>query len=131
HRTSISNPGMGAMVRIGLRSATRNPARSTLVLGLTACASFIIVVVAANRASVDQDALARTGGCGGFQLIGQSVIPLAYDLNRVEGRKALGLSAETGERLQSATVMSFRVQGGDDTSCLNLYQVARPRILGA
>ncbi len=37
---------------------------------------------------------------------------------------------EARQELAGVTVYPFRLQGGDDASCLNLFQAGRPRILG-
>src|SRR5262249_50560242 len=37
---------------------------------------------------------------------------------------------EVQRAFAAATVYPFRVRAGDDASCLNLYQAARPRVLG-
>ena len=37
---------------------------------------------------------------------------------------------KASEVLSAAKVIPFRLQGGDDASCLNLFQAGRPRVLG-
>ncbi len=123
--TGFSIPGLA------IRNATRRPSRSLLAIGLVASASFVIVAVGANRRSPEEDAASKTGGTGGFALLGESVLPLPYDLGTRDGRRALGLSEEDAAALDGAAVMSLRLRPGDDSSCLNLYQALRPRILGA
>jgi ABC-type antimicrobial peptide transport system permease subunit len=130
-RAVIARPGRSALARLGIRNAARNRGRSLLTAGLIACASFVVVAVGANRHAVDEGDYARTGGTGGFRLIGESTAPLLFDLNRKDGRESLSLAPETAAALASASVISFRLQPGDDASCLNLYQPRKPRILGA
>jgi ABC-type antimicrobial peptide transport system permease subunit len=125
------HPGGTALVRLGLRNTARNRGRSLLTAGLIACASFVLVAVGANRHSVGAGALSPSGGTGGYALMGESVVSLAYDLATAEGRAGLGLSPQAGRVLQEAEVVSFRLREGDDASCLNLYQAGQPRILGA
>lgn len=127
----IQSAGTGAMCRLGLRNATRHRGRSLATAGLIACASFVIVAVGASRHTADQDALARSSGTGGYALLGETVVPLHYDLNTGVGREALNITELTADLLSEATATALRVQPGDDASCLNLYQVTRPTILGA
>ncbi len=130
-KSAIQRGGTGAMVRLGLRNAVRQRGRSLGTAGVIACASFVIIAVGASRHGADASALSKSGGAGGYSLIGESSVPLPFDLNSADGRAALGLSAETTTLLKDAQVMPMRLKPGDDTSCLNLYQVVRPRILGA
>ncbi|MEK6643541.1 MAG: FtsX-like permease family protein [Planctomycetota bacterium] len=131
HHNSIIHCGPLALARLGLRNAARHRGRSVLTAGLVACASFVIIAVGANRHGVPEDALSKTGGTGGYRLIGESAVPIAYDLNLNEGRDALNLTKNAIASLKGATIMSLRLRPGDDTSCLNLYQAREPRILGA
>jgi len=73
----------------------------------------------------------RDGGTGGFALQAESDMPLLRDLNTPAGRAALGLSDDQMTRLGDTRCYPFRLSDGDETSCLNLYQPTRPRILGA
>ncbi|MCG8407442.1 MAG: ABC transporter permease [Phycisphaerales bacterium] len=130
-RSLIRSAGTAAMCRLGLRNAGRHRARSLLTAGLIACASFVIIAVGASRRTVDQNALAKDGGTGGFSLLAHAVVPLHYDLNTATGREALNLTEGTKGLLNDATATTLRLKPGDDASCLNLYQVTRPNILGA
>ncbi|MBK8266993.1 MAG: ABC transporter permease [Planctomycetes bacterium] len=127
----ISRGGPMAMARLGLRNATRNRGRSMMTAGLIASATFVVIAVDASRHGADQSSLEKSGGAGGYQTIVESSVALPFDMGTAGGRENLGLSNETNELLSSATVMALRLKPGDDASCLNLYQVARPRILGA
>ena len=127
----IRSFGVRAMLQLGARNATRHRGRSLTTAALIACASFVIVAVGASRQRVGEDALAKDGGTGGYALMAESVVPLQYDLNTQAGRDELNITRPTANRLDDATVMALRLQPGDDASCLNLYQVVRPRILGA
>jgi hypothetical protein len=61
--------------------------------------------------------------------VAESLLPLHHDPATAEGRAALGLD-EPGA-LDGVAFARFRLQGGDDASCLNLYRPASPRLLGA
>jgi hypothetical protein len=93
---------------LGMRNVAYHPGRAILCIALIASATFVIVSL---------DAFRRDGsapGTGGFPLLADSVLPLV----------ALNLPPLDGVQL-----IPFRLRPGDDTSCLNLYQPRRPRIL--
>jgi len=112
---------------LALRNSTANPGRSLLALGLVASASFVLVMVAANRR---QEPEAGRLGWAGFTLIGESQVPLYQDLGSPEGRAALGLADAAEAVLAKTEIAGLRELPGDDASCLNLYQPRRPRLLG-
>ncbi|MBI5763483.1 MAG: ABC transporter permease [Planctomycetes bacterium] len=131
HASVVIHRGRLALARLGLRNAARHRGRSVLTVSLVACAAFVIIAVGANRHGIPENARAKTGGTGGYRLIGESAVPIAYDLNSKEGRDAIGLSKNALAAMEGVTISSFRLRPGDDTSCLNLYQAREPRILGA
>ena len=93
------------LATLGMRSVAYRPGRGILCIALIASATFVIVSL---------DAFRRDGsaaGTGGYPLLADSVVPLI--LPPIEG----------------VELVPFRVRPGDDTSCLNLYQPRRPRIL--
>ena len=100
---------------LGFSAARRRPGRSMLVAGLMACAVFVIVAAGANRHRAGE-ATDRQGGSGGFALLAESTLPLFGPLDP--------------QTLQGAESFALRLRPGDDTSCLNLYRVSNPRILG-
>ena len=59
--------------------------------------------------------------------IGESSLPLLYDLNTSAGREHYGLDSNTLARVQ---FVQMRLREGDDASCLNLNRAQRPRLLG-
>jgi hypothetical protein len=93
---------------LGMRNVAYRPGRSILCIALIASATFVIVSLDAFRKD------ASTAGTGGFPLVADSVLPLV---------------ALNAPPLDSVQFVPFRVRPGDDTSCLNLYQPRRPRIL--
>ncbi len=103
---------------LGMRNIAYRPGRSILCIALIASATFVIVSL---------DAFRRDGsstGTGGFPLLADSILPLIHDPNSTAGRAALNLPP-----LEGVQFVPFRVRPGDDTSCLNLYQPRRPRIV--
>ena len=148
HHT-VEGHGLWSVARLGIRNAARHPGRSLLTAGLLASAAFLIVAVEAFRRHVDaHEAVARSNG--GFDLVAESDLPLFRDLNTEEGRREVAdklvplyrdeaggdnkiaerRSKEARGLLEQIKVVAFRVQAGDDASCLNLYQPLRPRLLG-
>ncbi len=113
--------------RLGWRGASRNWTRSLLTAGLLACASFVVVTVAANRVDLSRlDTSRRSSGAGGFSLLARSDIGLRADLNTAAGREALGLP----ETLAAVKFYPFHMSSGDDASCLNIQRPVQPRVLG-
>ncbi|MFQ5430560.1 MAG: FtsX-like permease family protein [Phycisphaerae bacterium] len=130
-RKPIRASGSGAVIRLGIRNVARHRGRSLTTAGLIACACYVIIAVGASRREVGRDVLDQDGGTGGYGLVAESTVPLPYALGTAAGRDHLNLENETSRLLRDASVMALRLRPGDDTSCLNLYKVTRPRILGA
>ncbi len=127
----INAVGRLALLRLGLRNARRRAGRSLLTAGLIAAATFLIASLHAMRLEPPPDATARDSGTGGFTLLAESTAPLHYDPNTPAGRAALGLPESAEQTLSSTAIHSFRLQPGDDASCLNLYRPTQPTLLGA
>ncbi|MBM4030524.1 MAG: ABC transporter permease [Planctomycetes bacterium] len=121
HRVRVTLRGLG------WRNATRRRGRSLAVVGLLACAAFLVFAVGANRKDPLADATKRSSGTGGFAFYGETALPVFEDLNSPEGRKAYGLDPEV---MKDVKVVPLRVHDGDDASCLNLNRAQQPRILG-
>jgi putative ABC transport system permease protein len=122
-----------SLAGLGVRNAGRHPLRSLLTVGLLASATFLVVAVQVFHKAPDQDFLAKTGGSGGFALLGESDLPIYQDLNSPRGREELDLPAATVALLQNTRTIIYplRLGPGDDASCLNLYRPLQPRLLGA
>ena len=119
----------GGVVRMGFRSASWRPGRSLLSIGMMASAAFIIVSVDAFRREIPEG-FDRSSGTGGFALLGESLLPIAHDMNADDGRGSLSFNDEELNTLRTARFFSFRLRPGEDVSCLNLYQPRDPRVLG-
>lgn len=133
--STLRGHGAGALVRLGLRNASRQRLRSVMTAGMIASATFLIITVAAFRRDPTGDRLDKQSGNGGFTLVAESSSPVLYDINTPEGRKKLQLTAPpdspAAKALEAMRVVPFRVKPGEDASCLNLYQTRVPKILGA
>ena len=127
----VSGQGAGAIARLGFRNATYRPGRSLVAIALIAFASFTIVAVDGfrkNDAAVD---LARDSGSGGYPLMAESLLPLHWDPNTLEGRDAANLPYAGDPDALAFQIQTFRLRPGDDASCLNLYRPQYPRLLAA
>ncbi len=127
---SLATAGNLSLARLALRNGARNPGRSTLSIGLIAAAAFLIVALGAFRLDPAAAGNGQASGSGAFSLVAQSDQPIYQNLSNAEVRTDLGFSTADNDVLNRCTIMPFRVETGDDASCLNLYQPTRPRVLG-
>ena len=114
---------------LGFRNASYRPGRSALCVALIAAAAFVIVSVGAFRRDASEGAGDPKGPAGGYALVATSVLPLHHDPHTAEGLESLNLAGEAA--LEGARFERFRLQPGDDASCLNLYRPQNPTVLGA
>jgi ABC-type lipoprotein release transport system permease subunit len=141
---TVSGRGAVALARLGSRNAARNPTRSLLTAALLASAAFLLVAVESFRRQPGREFLDERGGSGGFNLIAETDIPLYQPFDAGPGRfdledrlqSAYGGTGDSPQlaaaraELDAITVFPLRLRGGDDASCLNLFQASRPRVLG-
>src|SRR4051812_4367440 len=125
HAIPITGRGGWAIWRLGFRSAAFRPSRSVMSVALIASAAFIIVSVDAFRRG-GTFATDIHSGTGGFALLGQSEVPIVANPNDAAGRETLVVNAPDFSRIKFTR---FRLEPGDDASCLNLYRPARPTIV--
>jgi ABC-type antimicrobial peptide transport system permease subunit len=126
----LSGQALWPIARTGFRNATYRPSRSVLCIALIASAVFIIVAVDSFRHREGPATHERKSGTGGFLLLAESVVPLVNDPNSREGQESLNLAnIDSDPALNGVTFTRFRVQPGDDASCLNLYQPRNPKIV--
>jgi len=129
---AVRGRGLAGLARLGIRNAARNRGRSVLSVAMIASATFLIVAIAAGHRNPAIEQPDKQSGNGGFTLVAESSVPVLADLNTAQGRRDAGLPDETkGTALQPVTeIVSFRVNPGENASCLNLYQTRQPTILG-
>ena len=129
-RKSITGSGWWPVAKLGFRNTSYRPSRSILSVALIASAVFIIVAVDSFRHRGATSTQERKSSTGGFPLFAESLLPVVNDPNSAEGREALNLTTdESDSALKDVSLSRFRVQPGDDASCLNLYQPKNPKIL--
>ncbi|HVJ69102.1 MAG TPA: ABC transporter permease, partial [Caulifigura sp.] len=117
-----------SMIRLCLRNAGRNPRRSAMTAGLVAAATFLVAAVASGRRNPAIELPQLDSGNGGYLLVAESSSPVLFDLNTPAGRSQLGIDEE-GKTWSKLQFVPFRVQPGENASCLNLYQTTLPTIL--
>lgn len=115
-----------SLVTLGFRQAAFRPGRSVLAVALVAFAAFVIAAVGAFRHD-GTPAVGRQSETGGYALLAHSVLPLHHDPGSAEGRAALGLDGVP--ELVQLSLARFRVEAGEDASCLNLYRPERPTLI--
>ncbi len=115
-------------VSLGLRNAARQRTRSVLTAGLIACATFLLVAVAAARKDPAAGLPDRDSGNGGYLLVAEAAAALPFDPSTPSGRTELGLTGPAFAAMND--VAPFRVRPGADASCLNLYRTGLPTVLG-
>jgi ABC-type antimicrobial peptide transport system permease subunit len=140
----VNGRGLPALAQLGGRNAARNPTRSLLTAALLASAAFLLVAVESFRRQPGNEFLDKFGGSGGFNLIAETDVPMFQSFDKGPGRddlenrlqEAFGGSSHNPEfvatlpELERLEVYPLRLRDGDDASCMNLFQVTRPRVLG-
>lgn len=130
--SALRGAGVAGVARLGLRNSARNRSRSLLSTGLIASAAFLIVAIAAGHRNPAAEQPDPQSGNGGFTLVADSAVPVLYDPGTAEGREKLGLDdpASQAALQKMGTAIGFRVNPGENASCLNIYQTVQPTILG-
>lgn len=129
---AVEGSQISSLTGLSLANAARNPQRSLLTAALIAFATFVIVAVGAGRRNPVSETPSLKSGNGGFTLVGESSLPVLFDINTAEGRTRLNLNTSPVTMLpDNTTVHSFRTLPGQDASCLNLFQAKLPTLLGA
>ncbi len=105
------------------RNAGRNPGRSTLTIGLMAMASFLIIAMGAFKLTPSDN------GRGGFAYWGLSSMPVYENLAQRDLHARVFEKGDAAQ-LTTETIHCLRYKPGDNASCSNVYQAARPRVLG-
>jgi ABC-type lipoprotein release transport system permease subunit len=108
---------------LGRRNAARRPGRSMAAAGMLASGAFIVVAVAAMKEDLALSAGDRASGTGGFELYGESSVPVRVDLNGAKGR-------ETYRLPEGVSFVQLKSREGDDASCLNLNMALAPSLVG-
>ena len=125
-RRAAAAGGELSVRRLADLNCGRRTTRSLVVVGSLASGVFLVVAVAAFHKH-DEDAWKdRDSGAGGFALW----VETTQAANRGNGGKAVDDVLDLGPaRGHFGRVLPLRIGPGDDASCFNLNNVARPRLL--
>jgi len=104
------------------RNLAFNRTRSMTIIILLALGTYLVISTGANKKSTSSLSGQKTSGTGGFLFYAESTVPLLSDLNNETNRLAQGL-------MEQFSLIQFRVNEGDDASCLNLNRISNPRII--
>ena len=115
------------LASLSRRNMARRSGRSLVTVGAMAAGAFLVVGTGAFRKDSSSISGSKHSGTGGFDLFGETTLPVYDDLNGTEGRELFDLNTTL---LDGSTVVPFRIRDGDDASCLNLNKALRPRLNG-
>ncbi len=107
---------------LSMKNLTRNRTRSLSVIILLALGIFVVIATGSHRNDAAAGDTEPSGGTGGFLFVAEATVPVLYDLNAQETIIDLNIPSSAG-------FVQFMASYADDASCLNLNEVANPRIL--
>ena len=107
------------LVSLCMNNLKRNVSSSMAVAISIACGVFMVIAVGLNHHNPLKDADKPYGPTGGFDLAINCSVPVPH------------LIAPDSNHTQSFSALQFRVNAGDDASCLNLNRPGQPSIIAA
>ncbi len=96
--------------------------RNVMIVSFLSVGVFMVVSTGLNRKDLTSHAELPSSGTGGYDYFVETTMPVLFDANSKQGREDLNIP-------DSAQVVQFQVQQGDDASCLNLNKISRPRLI--
>jgi putative ABC transport system permease protein len=111
-----------SMETLSMKNLARNRTRSLSVIILLALGIFVVIATGSNRKDAATGETHPEGGTGGFLFVAEATVPVLHNLNSNETKLNLNIPEDISFIQMSASY-------ADDASCLNLNQVANPRIL--
>jgi ABC-type antimicrobial peptide transport system permease subunit len=96
--------------------------RNVMIVSFLSVGVFMVVSTGLNRKDLTSNAELSSSGTGGYDYFVETTMPVLFDANSKQGRADLNIP-ETAELVQ------FQSQPGDDASCLNLNKISRPRLI--
>lgn len=112
------------MNMLSMKNLVRNRTRSLSVIILLALGIFVVIATGSHRKDAAAGETHPAGGTGGFLFVAEATVPVLHDLNSRETQLELNIPP-------SVDFVQFMASYADDASCLNLNEVANPRILSA
>jgi putative ABC transport system permease protein len=141
----VTHPKLAGLAWLNL---CRNPGRTLATITILALAVFLLVSVSIFRLEPDRFLPGEEPGSGGYVFIVETALPVFADWTDPDGLSRSVSRAEAatihgelpGQKKHqpgkqthgspSVRFVAFRLRGGEDASCLNLYRVEQPRMLG-
>ena len=96
--------------------------RNVMIVSFLSVGVFMVVSTGLNRKDLTSHADLPSSGTGGYDYFVETTMPVLFDANTQIGKEDLNIP-ETAELVQ------FQMQPGDDASCLNLNRISRPRLM--
>lgn len=96
--------------------------RNVMIVSFLSVGVFMVVSTGLYRKDLTAHAESPSSGTGGYDYFVETTMPVLFDVNGQQGREDLNIP-------DSAQVVQFQVQQGDDASCLNLNKISRPRLM--
>ncbi len=119
-RLELASPNL---TMVAIRNLARHKGRSLAILGILACAAFLLMAMETQKLTTSVTEGYINAGTGGFTLMGQATHPI-YD----DATMLFSSTARSG--FPSINVISMSMVDGDDASCLNLNRAQQPGIVG-
>jgi len=96
--------------------------RNVMIVSFLSVGVFMVVSTGLNRKDLTSKAELASSGTGGYDYFVETTMSVLFDASSKQGREDLNIP-ETAELVQ------FQLQPGDDASCLNLNKISRPRLI--
>jgi putative ABC transport system permease protein len=122
-RLAIQEKGMEFSLRTFLlKRIAGERRRNVMIVSFLSVGVFMVVSTGLNRKDLTSKSELPSSGTGGYDYFVETTMPVLFDANTKQGRDDLNIP-ETAELVQ------FQLQPGDDASCLNLNKISRPRLI--
>jgi ABC-type antimicrobial peptide transport system permease subunit len=122
-RLAVQEKGMEFSLRTFLlKRIAGERRRNVMIVSFLSVGVFMVVSTGLNRKDLTSKAELPSSGTGGYDYFVETTMPVLFDANSKQGREDLNIP-ETAELVQ------FQSQPGDDASCLNLNKISRPRLI--
>ena len=123
HRLAVQEKAMDfSLSTFLLKRIAGERRRNVMIVSFLSVGVFMVVSTGLNRKDLTSHADLPTSGTGGYDYFVETTMPVLFDANSQQGREDLNIP-ETAELVQ------FQSQPGDDASCLNLNKISRPRLI--
>ena len=130
-KTSNEREHLRSLIGLSLTNATRQRGRSMLFIALIASTTFLVLSISAFRLEPNAGSFWGSGD-GGFVFMGETSFPVYSNVGTAHGREELAIQPDDEAYLEEIgiDIVPFRMRGGDNASCLNLFQSNNLRVLG-